>query len=522
MDRILDRDQVTKEFQPRILARKEPERLAFRMCDTDQSVTFAQLEARANQGAHLFRVCGVGVGDHVMVLMENRREFLELCFAADRAGIYYTTASTHLTHEELSHIAVDCGAKLIVISEKFLDIGKKLRSILSPKVRMFIIGGKILPKDMESWPYAIAAQPETPIDNELQGLDMLYSSGTTGMPKGVKWPLTQEPLEAPSMPVSLLSKLFGYNANTRYLCPAPLYHAAPLRHTMVTLKMGGTAFIMSKFDAEGALQIIEAEKITHSQWVPTMFIRMLKLPDDVRLQNDISSMSMAIHAAAPCPADVKHQMIAWWGHIIVEYYAGTENNGFTCLDTAEWLTHEGSVGRAKMGVIHICDENGQELPIGKEGEVYFENGHQFEYHNDPDKTAQVTNIEGWTTLGDVGRIDKEGYLYLTDRKSFMIISGGVNVYPQETEDVLIGHPAVLDAAVIGVPNPDYGEEVKAIIQLIPNKAPSKNLKMDLMMLCRSKLSAIKCPRSIDFRATLPRTETGKLLKRRLHDEYWSR
>ena len=231
---------------------------------------------------------------------------------------------------------------------------------------------------------------------------------------------------------------------------------------------------------------------------------------------------MAIHAAAPCPADVKHRMIAWWGNIIVEYYAGTENNGFTCLDTAEWLTHEGSVGRAKMGVIHICDENGQELPIGEEGEVYFENGHQFEYHNDPDKTAHVTNLEGWTTLGDLGRIDKEGYLYLTDRKSFMIISGGVNVYPQETEDVLISHPAVLDVAVIGVPNPDYGEEVKAIIKLIPDKAPSKNLETDLMALCRNKLSSIKCPRSIDFRDKLPRTETGKLFKRRLRDEYWSR
>ena len=518
----MDIDQARQEFQPRVLARQEPERLAFRMCDTGQDVSFAQLEVRANQGAHLLRVCGVGIGDHVMILMENRREFLELCFAADRAGIYYTTASTHLTHDELSHIAVDCGAKLVIISEKFLDVATRLRSILAPKVRIFLIENTTLPTGMESWPSAMAAQPKTPIDDELQGLDMLYSSGTTGMPKGIKWPLTGEPLVAPSMLVNLLSSLFDYDANTRYLCPAPLYHAAPLRHTMVTLKMGGTAFIMSKFDAERALQIIEAEIITHSQWVPTMFIRMLKLPEDIRSRNDISSMTMAIHAAAPCPADVKHQMIAWWGNIIVEYYAGTENNGFTCLDTAEWLTHEGSVGRAKMGVIHICDKNGQELPIGEEGDVYFENGHQFEYHNDPDQTAQVTNPEGWTTLGDVGHVDKEGYLYLTDRKSHMIISGGVNVYPQETEDVLISHPSVLDVAVIGVPNPDYGEEVKAVIQLMPNTAPSKNLETDLIALCRNKLSAIKCPRSIDFRDTLPRTETGKLFKRRLRDEYGSR
>lgn len=504
-------------YQPRALAREDPDRLAFRMTDTGEDVSFAQLEARANQGAHLLRECGVQIGDHILILMENRREFLEICFAADRSGIYYTTASTHLTFDEIGHIAGDCGAKLLIMSEKFLDIGNRQRSVLGPDIRIFLVGARHA--GFENWAAALASRPETPIADEQQGLDMLYSSGTTGRPKGVKWPLTGQPVGAPTMLVTLLTSLFGYSAETRYLCPAPLYHAAPLRHTMVTLKMGGSAYVMARFDAETSLRIVARERITHCQWVPTMFVRMLKLPEEVRAGYDMSSMEMAIHAAAPCPVDVKQRMIDWWGPIIVEYYAGTENNGFTCLDTPQWLDHKGSVGSAKLGVLHICDENGRELPLGEEGEVYFENGHQFEYHNDPAKTAQCANAQGWTTLGDIGRLDEDGYLYLTDRKFFVIISGGVNVYPRETEDALLGHPAVLDAAVIGVPHDELGEEVKAVVQLVDGETPSPDLGAALMAHCRETLSAIKCPRSVDFRETLPRTETGKLLKRRLRDEY---
>ena len=504
------------DYLPRRLARIEPNRLAFQMCGSGESVTYAQLETRANQGAHLLRAKGVRSGDHILILMENRREFLEVCFAADRCGIYYTTVSTHLSFEELAYIASDCGAKLAVISDTFTPAASGL--LASTTMRVFMVGSPCT--GALSWSEATAAQPHSPIPDESQGLDMLYSSGTTGRPKGIQWPLSGQPLGAPTMLVSLLSGLFGYSERTRYLCPAPLYHAAPLRHTMVTLKMGGSAYIMERFDAEGALAAIERARITHSQWVPTMFIRMLKLPEDVRRRYELSSMELAVHAAAPCPIETKRAMLDWWGPIIHEYYAGTENNGFVSITPAEWLAHPGSVGRAKLGVLHISDAEGKLYAPGEEGEVYFDNGHQFAYHNDPIKTAHATNARGWTTLGDVGRVDEEGYLYLTDRKSFMIISGGVNVYPQETENILLGHPAVLDAAVIGVPNEDWGEEVKAVVQLASGAHPSPALAQTLMTYCRERLSAIKCPKSIDFTEALPRTETGKLLKRKLRDEYW--
>ena len=508
----------TQRFHTRFHAERNPEKLAYKMCATGETVSFGQLEARANQGAHVLRQAGLAAGDHIVIIMENRREFFEISFAADRAGLYYTTVSTHLTIDEVSYIVRDCDARVVIGSDRFGETLTRLRGELSESRRIFAVGAPVA--GCEDWCAAAAEQPETPIVDEVQGLDMLYSSGTTGRPKGIKWPLTGEAVGTSTMLIDLLTGLFGYDSDTRYLCPAPLYHAAPLRHSMVTIKMGGTVFIMGKFDALDALQIIERERITHSQWVPTMFVRILKLPQAEREAFNLSSLKMALHAAAPCPVDVKHKMIDWWGPIIHEYYAGTENNGFAALDTEEWLSHEGSVGRAKLGVLHICDENGEELPVGTEGEIYFENGHQFEYHNDPEKTTCSRNAMGWTTLGDIGRLDDEGYLYLTDRKSFVIISGGVNIYPQETEDVLLSHPAVEDAAVIGVPNEDFGEEVKAVVQLVPGATPSADLSEELVAFCRGKLSAIKCPRSVDFRDKLPREATGKLYKRRLRDEYW--
>lgn len=508
----------THPFNPRCHAERDPASIAFVMCATGESVTFAQLEARANQGAHLLRAAGLRPSDHIAILMENRREFLEVCFAADRSGVYYTTISTHLTADEIAYILRDCAARLLIVSDRMGDMLERLAPDIDASCEVLVVGDP--PQGFRSWSSATAGLPETPIPDEAQGLDMLYSSGTTGRPKGIKWPLPDDMPGGRSMLIDLLSSLFGYDAGTRYLSPAPLYHAAPLRHSMVTIRMGGTAFIMERFDPLGALELIERYRITHSQWVPTMFVRLLKLPPEDRARFDLSSMQMAVHAAAPCPVDIKRRMIDWWGEIIHEYYSGTENNGFTAITTAEWLTHPGSVGRAKLGVIHICDEAGQELPQGQEGEVYFENGHQFVYHNDPEKTASCTNAKGWTTLGDIGRLDAEGYLFLTDRKSFVIISGGVNVYPQEAEDILLGHPAVLDAAVFGVPNEDFGEEVKAVVQLLPQIDPSPALEADLIAICRARLSAIKCPRSVEFRRTLPRSATGKLYKRKLKAEYW--
>jgi long-chain acyl-CoA synthetase len=504
-------------FHPRRHAVERPNDVAFRISTSKETVTFSQLEARANQAAHAFRKLGLKRGDHIVILMENRREFLEICFAADRTGLYYTTASTHLTNDEIQYIIGDCHASLVLVSDTLAERILTFANALQSDCPVMVIG-----ETHEAFPsfgQMYAAMPVTPIPDESQGLDMLYSSGTTGRPKGVKWALPDQPVGSPSMLIELLSGLFGYGRGTRYLCPAPLYHAAPLRHTMVTIRTGGSAVIMPKFDAETALSLIESERITHSQWVPTMLVRLLKLPDEVRQRYSLDSMTMAVHAAAPCPIDVKRRMIEWWGPIIHEYYAGTENNGFTALTAKEWLGHVGSVGRAKLGVIHICDENGAELPIGAEGEVFFENGHQFEYHNDPDKTRSSRNARGWTTLGDIGRLDEDGYLYLTDRKSFVIISGGVNIYPQEVENLLLQHAAVLDAAVIGIPNEDFGEEVKAVVQLVDGVEGNETLSNELVTFCRARLSAIKCPRSVDFRSEFPRSPTGKLLKRKIRDEF---
>lgn len=509
-----------KPFHPRRHALERPSDAAFTMSNSGEVVTFAQLEARANQAAHLFRARGLKRGDHIVILMENRREFLEICFGADRSGLYYTTASTHLTNDEIQYIIRDCGASLAIISDTMIDRLGTLCTGASLGCSILIVGQS--DGSVESFTAQAALWPTKPISDESQGLDMLYSSGTTGRPKGVKWALPLDPVGSPSMLTELLTSLFGYSCRTRYLCPAPLYHAAPLRHTMVTIKAGGSAVIMPRFDAEEALALIERERITHSQWVPTMFVRLLKLPEETRKRYAMSSMEMVVHAAAPCPIDVKRRMIEWWGPIIHEYYAGTENNGFTAITTAEWLTHIGSVGRAKLGVIHICDEGGVELPVGAEGEVFFENGHQFEYHNDPAKTVASRNVKGWTSLGDIGRVDPEGYLYLTDRKSFVIISGGVNIYPQEVEHLLLEHEAVLDAAVIGVPNEEFGEEVKAVVQLVKGRQADDALSGELIAFCRARLSSIKCPRTIEFRTEFPRSPTGKLLKRKIRDQFHSK
>lgn len=498
--------------------RQEPEKVAFEIAESGETVTFDQLERRSNQAAQLFRKCGVGVGDHIVLFAENCRQFLEICFAADRAGIYYTAISTHATADEVAYIAEHCGAKLLITSEGKREIAEAIRGELPGIPHRFMIGDPI--EGYDNWDDAVAGQPEARIADEVQGLDMLYSSGTTGRPKGIRWEQSEEPPGRETMLVRLLGGLFGYEVATRYLSPAPLYHAAPLRHSMTVIKLGGTVTVMQRFDAEGALELIEARRITHSQWVPTMFVRMLKLPAEVRGKYDCSSQRVALHAAAPCPVPVKEKMIDWWGPILHEYYAGTENNGFCAITSDEWLNHKGSVGKALLGTLHICDDDGHELAQGEAGTVYFSDGHPFAYHQDPERTALARNHLGWTTLGDVGRLDEEGYLYLLDRKAFMIVSGGVNVYPQETEDLLIGHPNVMDAAVFGVPSDDLGEEVKAVVQPVDVNADEELLVAELIAYCRERLSSLKCPKSIDIAQRLPRHANGKLLKREIRATYW--
>jgi long-chain acyl-CoA synthetase len=314
---------------------------------------------------------------------------------------------------------------------------------------------------------------------------------------------------------------YGFHQAMVYLTPAPLYHAAPLAFSMASIGFGGTLVVMEKFDPEQALALIDRYRVTHSQWVPTMFARIVKLPRETREAYDVSSLKLAIHAAAPCPPEIKRQMIDWWGDAIVEYYSGTEAVG-TCLVTAkEWLAHPGTVGKAVSGKIHICDDDGNELPVGQTGLIYFSDGMPFEYHGDPEKTKSAKHKNGWGTLGDVGYQDQEGYLYLTDRKDFMIISGGVNIYPAETESVLINHPAVTDVAVIGVPNEEFGEEVKAIVQPAGWHNAGPELAEELIKYCRDRLADVKCPRSVDFVEELPRLPTGKLQKKLIRAPYWA-
>ncbi len=504
---------------PSMHARTTPGKVAYRMAQSGAALTYSELDRRSNQGAHLFRSIGVEAGDHVAILMENCLTFLEVCWAAQRAGIFYTAVSRYLTADEIVYIVRDCGAKVLITSERCAMAASRLADG-EGELALFTTGepqGRY-----RSWDDERDAQPATPIADETAGFDMLYSSGTTGRPKGVRVTLKKAPItQLHGLMKVLCQDMIGMSTDSIYLSPAPLYHAAPLRFNMMSAALGGTSIVMEKFDAEEYLRLVEANGVTHSQLVPTMFVRMLKLPAEVRARYDVSSLRGAVHAAAPCPVEVKAQMIDWWGPILIEYYAGTEANGVTVASSQEWLEHPGTVGRAKVGTIKIIGEDDEELPAGEVGGVYFAEGLPFAYHNDPEKTARAHNAKGWSTLGDVGFLDEEGFLHLTDRRAFMIISGGVNIYPQETEDVLIGHPSVMDVAVFGIPDPEMGEKVLAVVQPRDMAEAGESLEADLLAYCAARLSPLKCPRRIEFMAELPRTQTGKLMKRVLRDPHWA-
>ncbi|MCW2354023.1 MULTISPECIES: acyl-CoA synthetase [Bradyrhizobium] len=504
---------------PSTHARTHPNKLAYQMAGSGKAITYRELDELSNQGAHLFRSLGLKAGDHIALLMENRLAFMEICWAAQRSGLYYTAISRYLTEEEIAYIIKDCGAKVFITTPQCAD---KVKGLIKGEVGepLFYMMDEPAP-GFRSYDKEAGAQPTTPVADEVAGYDMLYSSGTTGRPKGIKKEFEGNRIDVPNPFLRILTAdMCGMNADSIYLSPAPLYHAAPLRFNMMATVLGGTSVIMEHFDAEEFLKQVEKHKVTQSQLVPTMFVRMLKLPDEVRSRYKVSSLKGAIHAAAPCPVDVKAKMIEWWGPILIEYYAGSEGNGVTVSTSQQWLTHRGTVGRAVVGKVKILDENDEEAPTDQIGQVFFADAPAFSYHNDPEKTKKAYNAKGWSTLGDVGYLDKEGFLYLTDRKSYMIISGGVNIYPQETEDVLITHPAVSDVAVFGVPNEEMGEEVKAVVQPHDITRAGKELEAELIAFCRQHLSPIKCPKSIDFEQELPRTPTGKLVKRHLRDRYW--
>jgi len=506
-------------MHPSIHAKTAPERAAYIMASTGEVISFGELEKRSNQGAQLFRRIGLKSGDVIAIMMENNARYFEIVWAAQRAGLYYTCISSKLTAGEAAYIVGDCAAKVLITSPAMAPVAGELAPLLAG-VKLYMVGQALAP--YESFEVARALMPDSPIADQSAGLDMLYSSGTTGRPKGVKPAMTGDPIDAPNALVVLPRAVFRFPEAAIYLSPAPLYHAAPLRWSMSVQRLGGTVVVMEKFDPEQCLALIDRYKVNCGQFVPTHFVRMLKLPQNVREKYDVSSMVSAVHAAAPCPIPVKEQMMAWWGPVIHEYYAGTEGNGFCYISPEDWLARKGSVGRAIIGELKICGENGEALPVRSEGVVYFANGPPLNYHNDAAKAAENTNQHGWTTLGDVGWVDEDGYLYLTDRKSFMIISGGVNIYPQEIENLLVTHPKIADVAVVGAPDEEMGEKVVAVVQPMDWADAGEALRDELMAYSRANLSHVKAPRSIDFMQELPRHATGKLYKRLIRDAYWGK
>ena len=502
-----------------VTAAATPDKPAIIMGDTGVTVSYRELDERSNRAAQLFRSLGLARGDHIGMMIENDHQFLEIAQGAMRSGIIFTPISTHLRVEETRYILENCEAKLFVGSRKLAAVAREIVGDIPAIQHFYMINGA--EPGFESWEEATAEMPAIPIEGQSVGFPMLYSSGTTGQPKGVLTMSDMVDFGEMNPNVLAFASVFGFDENTVYLSPAPLYHAAPLHYNNMVLALAGATVIMPKFDAEQALQLLQQYAITHSQWVPIMFIRMLKLPEQTRRKYETSSLKVAIHAAAPCPVDVKQQMIDWWGPIIHEYYAGSEGSGMTLIDSANWLSHRGSVGPAIVGEVHICDDEGNELPRGEVGTVYFANGPNFEYHKEPEKTAKSHNTQGWSTLGDVGYVDQDNFLYLTDRKNFMIISGGVNIYPQEIENLLVSHEKVADVAVFGIPNEEFGEEVKAVVQPSDWLHATEEMAEELIHWCKDRLSHVKAPRSIDFMKELPRMENGKLYKRHLMDAYKS-
>lgn len=504
-------------------ATERADQAAFIMAGSGKSLTYAELEARSNQLAHLMRHRGLRPGDHYAVLMENNDHYVESCVAGERSGYHYTCINSYLKSDEAAYILDNSEARVLITSAQCLEVAREAVA-QCPRIRQVLVVGNPAADDERfvDFDTAIAGWPRTPIDDERLGTAMLYSSGTTGRPKGILRSLPDQPPSEPLPLFQFLVKLWKYREDMIYLSPAPLYHAAPLAAVTLTIRMGGTAVIMERFDAAQYLALVEQYRITHSQLVPTMFSRMLKLPDEVRLRHDLSSLEVAIHAAAPCPVPVKRAMIDWWGPIVDEYYGATEGLGFIASNSEEWLAHPGTVGRVLLGDLHILDDAMNEVPTGETGQLWFTTATEFEYFNDPARTAEARSPDGtMSTVGDIGYITDDGFVYLTDRATFMIISGGVNIYPQECEDLLITHPGVADAAVFGVPNADLGEEVKAVVQPLDPSAAGADLEAELMAFCREHLANLKCPKSIDFVEALPRLPTGKLYKRELRDRYWA-
>lgn len=498
-------------------ALRTPDKPAVIMAPSGEVVSYKQLDDVSNQVAHLLRKLGLVSGDHICLMMENCREFFEVYMGAMRCGVIVTPVNASLKLDECRYIIENSRSKMLVCTDKCRALGRDLASAM-PEVQHFYCarGGC---EQLGDWSGECATQPTTPIPDQSRGWVMMYSSGTTGHPKGILTMPDDLGVEDLHPNLQRMADAFGYDEDTVYLSPGPLYHTAPILSCEMALNQAATIVVMEKFDALQALQAIERYKVTHSQWVPIMFIRLLKLPESDRNGYDLSSLRIAIHNAAPCPVEVKEAMINWWGEVIYEIYSGTEGAGTTMIDSKEWMAHKGSVGRSADGAIHVLDEDGNELSANEIGEIYFDGGAKFEYFGEAEKTRDPYNNSGWATMGDVGYIDEDGYLYLTDRKNFMIISGGVNIYPQEIENCLILHEQVSDVAVFGVPHEEFGEQVCAVVEPAKGVTAGDALAEELIAWTRSRISNVKTPRQLHFVDQLPRLENGKLYKRWLVEKY---
>ncbi|MCW2650359.1 MAG: acyl-CoA synthase [Mycobacterium sp.] len=481
------------------------------------TISYRELYARSQRVAALLQEAGLRRGDGVALVLPNCPEFLEISWGCQLSGLYYTAVNTHFTPDDVAYVIDDSEAKAVFVDASMAQHGSRILQANTGVDVHIEVGGSC--SGWRSYDDAVASAAHAPPVSD--GSEMLYSSGTTGRPKAVRRPLPTDGNGSWAQKVLeyALTQRYGMTSSSVYLSPAPLYHAAGVNYTMAVHRVGAASILMRKFDAEAVLRLVETNRVTHAQFVPTMFVRMLKLPTAVRQRYDLSSLQCVIHAAAPCPVEVKHRMMEWFGPLIHEYYGGTEGFAGTVIGPQEWLAHPGSVGKP-FSPVHVVSDNGAELPAGDSGELYFEGGPAFEYFKDPDKTASVSNERGWRSLGDMGYVDRDGYLYLTDRSTFMIVSGGVNIYPQEAENLLVMHPKLVDAAVFGVPNDDFGEEVKAVVQPVDGMSAGPALEAELIEYCRAHLAAYKCPRTVEFAAELPRDPNGKLYKRRIRERYW--